>query len=121
MTSGLRTALWISVPLNALGVIVFGSAALGRPVMDLPLPIAPFYAAQLTMTIALFGGVYAWLAQQTTVNRPLLFIGGLGKLAFFLVFVAYAVAGDLPWSVVANGLPDLILGTLYLTWLARHR
>lgn len=117
----LRAALGASVALNLLGVVVFGSAALGRPVLALPLPIAPFYAAQLTLTIGLFGAVYAWLLGQRDINRPLLLVGGLGKIGFFALFVAYFVVGDLPGTSVLQAAPDLILGAVFIWWLARPR
>jgi hypothetical protein len=114
----LRTALWCSVPVNLVGVIVFGSVAIGRPVMPLPLAVAPFYAAQLALIIGLFGAVYAWLARQPTVNRPLLLVGAIGKIGFFALFVAYWLVGDLPGLAVAQATPDLGLGAVYL-WSLR--
>jgi hypothetical protein len=115
--SVLRTALWCSVPLNLLGVIVFGSVAIGRPVMPLPLAAPPFYAAQIALIIGLFGAVYAWLALQPIVNRPLLLVGAIGKIGFFALFVAYWLVGDLPGLAVAQAAPDLGLGAVFLWWL----
>ena len=113
----LRCALWYAVALNMLGVVVFGTAAIGRPVLALPLPLAPFYAAQLTLTIGLFGGVYAWLACQRVVNRPLLLVGAIGKIGFFMVFALYWAAGVLPWMSVTHAAPDLVLGSVFVWWL----
>ncbi|MGE0043654.1 MAG: hypothetical protein AB7H88_15275 [Vicinamibacterales bacterium] len=77
----------------------------------------PFYAAQLALVIAIFAGVYAWLAMQPHVNRPLLVVGAVGKLGFFALFVVYGAAGDLAWSSVVNAAPDAVLGTVYAAWL----
>jgi hypothetical protein len=114
----LRGALWASVALNALGVVVFAPLAVGRPSPLLPVPLSPFLAGQVGFVIALFGGVYVWLARQPIIHRPLLVVGGLGKLGFFGLAVAYAVAGVVPVHVAVSALPDLVLGTLFL-WAVR--
>lgn len=114
----LRGALWASVALNALGVAVLALLAVGRPSPLLPVPLSPFLAGQVAFVIALFGGVYCWLAQQPTLHRPLLVVGGLGKLGFFGLSVAYAGAGVVPVQVAVSALPGLVLGALFL-WAVR--
>jgi hypothetical protein len=121
----IRSALWASVALNLLGVAVFLPAALGHQGGLLPIPAPRFYAAQVGLTIGLFGGVYAWLAMQAEIDRPLVVVGALGKLGFFVLFVAYGIAGDVPWGVVAQATPDLALAAVFLWWAlagkgARH-
>lgn len=110
----LRGALWASAALNALGVIVFAPLAVGQPSPLLPVAPSPFLAGQLGFVIALFGGVYFWLARQPTVPRPLLVVGGLGKLGFFSLAVVYAVADLVPAQVAISALPDLVLGAILL-------
>lgn len=112
----IRVALWASVALNLLGIAVFMPAALGRPAPLLPLHAPPFYAAQIGFTIALFGGVYAWLARLAQINRALVVVGALGKLGFFLLFVVYAALAQVPWSAVAHATPDLVLAAIFLWW-----
>lgn len=109
-----RAALWISVAVNALGVVVFAPLAVGRPSPLLPVALSPFLAGQVGFVIALFGGVYFWLARQPTIHRPLLVVGGLGKLGFFGLAVAYAVAGVVPAHVALSAIPDLVLGAVFL-------
>jgi hypothetical protein len=112
----IRVALWASVALNALGVWVFAPAAIGLPAAMLPIPAPRFYAAQVAVTIGLFGCVYAWLALQDRINRPLLVVGGLGKLGFFALAVIYWAAGDLPAHSVPEAAPDLVLAIIFLGW-----
>jgi hypothetical protein len=112
----IRSALWASVALNILGVIVFVPSALGIPSFLVPIPGPRFYFAQIAFTIALFGCVYAWLARQTRINRPLVVVGALGKLGFFLLFVAYWTTGDIPVKSVMQATPDLVLATVFLWW-----
>ena len=117
----IRVALWSSVALNLLGVAVFLPAALGVPAPLLPVPAPRFYAGQVGLTIALFCGVYAWLARQAAISRPLVVVGALGKLGFFLLFVAYWAAGDLPLGAVLQATPDLILAAVFLWWASAER
>ena len=112
----IRAALWVSVALNLLGVSVFLPAALGRESTLLPIPGPPFYAAQVALVIGLFCGVYAWLARQPVINRPLLVVGALGKLGFFASTVVYWAVGDLPAAVVPQSSPDLVLAVVFLWW-----
>ena len=112
----IRAALWTSVALNLVGVAVFLPAAMGSATARMPIPVPRFYAAQIGLTIALFAGVYAWLARQPRIDRPLVVVGALGKLGFFALFVAYWLAGDLPGAVVPQALPDLLLASVFLWW-----
>ena len=67
-------------------------------------------------TIALFGGVYAWLAMQPKINRALIVVGGLGKLGFFATTLAYAIVGDVPAGMALNATPDLAFAAIFLWW-----
>lgn len=110
----LRGALWATVGLNALGVYVFAPLALGRTSPFVPIDVTPFLAAQVGLTIAIFGGVYAWMARQPVVPVSLLVIGGVGKLGFFGLSVAYAIAGQIPASMAISALPDLVFAIIFL-------
>jgi hypothetical protein len=112
----IRSALWASVVLNVIGLVVFVPPALGFAPEMLPIPAPRFYIAQVAATIALFGGVFAWLALQPRIDRPLLVVGAIGKLGFFAVAVAYWMAGDLPASAVPQATPDLVLALIFLWW-----
>jgi hypothetical protein len=64
----------------------------------------------------LFAGVYAWLALQRTFYRPLIVVGGLGKLGFFALTAAYAAAGEVPAGMALNATPDLLLAGIFFWW-----
>jgi len=117
----LRLALWATAALNAMGAVVFALPALGYPTPLLPLTVPPYFAAQLAFTIALFGGVYAWLALQPVIHRPLVVVGGFGKLGFFVVTAAYALAGAVPLGMVLNATPDLLFAAIFLWWAWANR
>lgn len=115
----IRGALWASVGINVLGVAVFAPLSIGRSSPLMPVPVSPFLAGQMGFVIALFAAVYFWLARQPVIHRPLLMVGGLGKLGFFVLAVAYAVAGVIPAQVAVSALPDLALGAVFV-WGARY-
>lgn len=117
----IRTALWVSVVLNTLGIVVFLPPALGSSSPFLPVEVPRYFAAQVGFTIALFGGVYAWLVMQPTINRPLVVVGGLGKLGFFLLTLAYALTGEIPMMMAVNATPDLVLASVFLWWAKGSR
>jgi hypothetical protein len=117
----MRSALWAAALLNAAGLAVFVPPAIGLAPDLLPVPGPPFYAAQVALTIALFGGVYVWLAFQPEINRPLVVVGALGKLGFFLLAVAYWISGDLPANAVPKAAPDLVLALIFFWWIRTGR
>ena len=117
----IRSALWSTVALNTLGVAVFLPVAFGATSPFLPIAVPRFFAAQIAFTIALFGGVYAWLAVQPKINRALVVVGALGKFGFFALTLAYALAGDLPIRMAWNATPDLIFASIFLWWARASR
>lgn len=112
----IRSALWSTVALNAVGTVIFSVPALGGTSAFLPVEVPRFFAAQLGFVIALFCGVYAWLALQPQVNRALVVVGALGKLGFFGLTLAYAVVGDVPFRMAVNATPDFLLAVVFLWW-----
>ncbi|MEO7520431.1 MAG: hypothetical protein ABIW79_01315 [Gemmatimonas sp.] len=112
----MRVALWSSVALNMLGVVVFLPPALGIESFMVPLPAPRLYMGQIAYTIAFFGCVYAWLAMQERINRALVVVGALGKLGFFLLFAGYWMAGDVPATFVMQASPDFVLAVVFLWW-----
>ena len=113
----IRGVLWAAAALNLVGVLIFGTAALDTGSGALPIPVPRFYAAQIALTIGLFGGVYAYLARQRDINRELVVVGALGKIGFFAVTFLYWAAGDLPASAVPQAIPDLVLAAIFIWWV----
>jgi hypothetical protein len=111
-----RVALWATAGLNVLGAVIFALPALGLSSPLLPMAVPPYFAAQIGFTIALFAGVYAWLALRPTLHRPLIVVGGIGKLGFFALTAAYAAAGEVPAGMALNATPDLVFAGIFLWW-----
>ncbi|MCB1747988.1 MAG: hypothetical protein H6977_13180 [Gammaproteobacteria bacterium] len=120
--SWVRFTLWVSCPFNlgAAALFAMPGAAPGR-LAGLP-PSAPaVYTALTAFLVALFGFTYAWLAQQREIDRPLVGMLAIGKTGVFVVAVVLAVAGAAAPRLVGLAAGDLVLGLLWLTWLAQTR
>jgi len=93
--------LWAAAGLTALGAYVFAfpQSTVGG-YYELPSQVPSLYAALTGYMIFLFSVMYAWLALQATVHRPLLYLGVFGKGGAFAVAVALWLSGSVGHSVV---------------------
>jgi hypothetical protein len=115
----MRRVLWASAVFN-LG----GAAAFAFPASELGqvagLPAAPLlYRALLVMFVLLFGGLYAWLALQPVILRPMIALAAIGKLAAFAVIAGCWLAGEAAGRGVLAALGDLLFAVIFATWLRR--
>jgi hypothetical protein len=90
-----------------------------------PVPQAPVFNLLLHLVSALvllFAGVYYWLGRDPawSAGRPVALISLLGKLLFFGVFTAYAMAGLAPWPLVALFFVDFIYALLFLEYVRSY-
>jgi hypothetical protein len=118
----LRRALWVSVVYNFGGAFLFAfpSSPLGQFV-KLPTPVPPIYGALLALFVGLFGGAYAWLASQPTIDRPLVALAAIGKAAVFAVLFVFWLVGEAPGRGVLAATGDLILAGIFAWWLLGAR
>jgi hypothetical protein len=117
----LRGALWASVPYNVLGAVSLAFPEALAGLAPLPPATPRFYAVQLALVVLLFAGVYAWLARSAVIDRPLLAVGALGKLAFFAGCAAFWLAGQADALVPLTATGDLALALVFLGWLRADR
>lgn len=94
----------------------FPSSWLGQ-IAGLPLPGPPFYATVVAFFVALFGGAYAWLAWQPSIDRPLITLAAIGKTGFVLIVFVFWLLGQASGRglLVASG--DLVFVALFVRWL----
>jgi hypothetical protein len=118
----LRGALWVSVVYNVGGALPFAfpSSPLGQ-LAGLPTPVPPIYGALLAFFVVLFGGAYAWLARQPTLDRPLVALAAIGKAGVFAVIVTFWLLGEAPSRGVLAATGDLVLAGIFAWWLLRTR
>lgn len=114
----IRTTLWLSFIFNlaAACLFAFPSSSFGQ-LFDFPQDVPPLYASLLSFVIAVFGFIYAWLARQPSIDQPLLFVGGAGKVCFFLIMLSTWMLDNASNQVAALAIGDLAFGSLWLWWL----
>jgi hypothetical protein len=114
----IRGVLWASAVFNLAGAMLFAfpESAISQ-FAGLPVPVPTFYAALLAEFIILFGGSYAWLALQPSINRPLLAFGAIGKTGAFLLVAVLWLVGEAPARGVLAITGDLIFACLFFGWL----
>jgi hypothetical protein len=114
----LRGALWVSVVYNAGAALLFAfpSSPLSQ-LAGLPARVPPIYAALLAFFVALFGGAYAWLARQPSIDRPLVALAAIGKAGVFALMVTFWLLGEVPGRGVLAAVGDLVLAGIFAWWL----
>jgi hypothetical protein len=113
-----RGSLWITAPLNfAAGFAFAFPASLLGSLIQLPQQSHNLYAMFSGSLIILFGATYFWLALQTTILRPVLFIGACGKSLAVLVTVLLFFSGELSGVTTAFISGDIVFALLWFYWL----
>jgi predicted permease len=113
----MRYALFATALVNLGGAVMFVPAFVSlRSKLKLPEP-HPFFLWTLAIWIGTFGVCYFWMAVSHRRDRLFIATGAVGKLSFFGLLVAYSVVGDIPVSTAISGLPDLVLGSIFVAWL----
>ncbi len=115
----LRRALGTAAVFNAAGAMLFAfPAGVFGDLAGLPAVVPAVYRGLTALFVLLFGGAYAWLAVQPTINRPFVAFGAIGKAsAFFLVLILW-IAGEVPVRGVAMISGDLAFAALFAWCLA---
>lgn len=113
--------------LMACGAMNLGAAILFAPpsaslrsMVGLP-EAHPLFLWILTIWIPIFGAAYFWMGWTGKVDRVFMAVGAAGKASFSLILIALWLGGDLPPIAAAIGLPDLLLGTVFVGWLWQTR
>ncbi|MDG2306338.1 MAG: hypothetical protein P8R42_17145 [Candidatus Binatia bacterium] len=114
----LRTALWVTAVFNVVFALVASmpDSVLGQ-VAGLPGGVPAVYAILLAWTIALFGLLYGWLAQQAEIQRPLVAFGALGKGGVVAIVCALCVGGSVPGQIAFLASGNLFFAGLFVWWL----
>lgn len=117
----IRNVLWVSVGFNLLGAMAFLFPETVGQLSALPLPVPRLFTWLLASMVLLFGGMYAWLAMQLEINRPLLTIGAICKGLVFCVFSVCWLLDDVPFLSVVGASGDLVLAGIFTWWLIGSR
>jgi hypothetical protein len=110
----LHRALAVAAVFNLGGAVLFAFPASGLgAVAGLPPDVPVAYRAMTALFILLFGGAYAWLAAQETIDRPFVAFGAIGKASAFLVVLLLWLAGEAAAQSVALISGDLLFAALF--------
>ena len=116
--SFVRKTLGLSCIFNigAAYIVAFPSSSVSQ-MFELPRNVPILYAALLAFVILMFGVIYGWLARQPRIDQPLLFVGGAGKLCFFLLTAIMCLQGNASGKFALLATGDLVFGSIWLWWL----
>jgi len=114
----IRSSLWLTCPFNFGAGLTFAfPASPPGQLIGLPAEVPAIYAAASGFLICLLGGMYAWMALQTEINRPMLYVGAIGKAGVFILVAALWSVGSAPLMLVFVASGDLAFATLWFWWL----
>jgi hypothetical protein len=115
-----QLALWITVPVNFTGAVIFSLPAL-RQLIGLPESAQPFYGVLIGVWIALFGLGSLYLALSKNYDKTFLFISAFGKLSFFALVVVYFLRNEAGILALLASIIDALLASIFLSWLWVNR
>jgi len=92
-----------------------------RSALRMP-PLADSLNLHLAVScICLLGIGYYWVARDVSRNHAIVWLGMIGKLAVFSIFLGHAISGDIPYALTAPAVIDLVFAILFLEFLMRMR
>ena len=117
-----RFTLKLSVALNFVGayLLAFPSSSAGK-LVELPQNVPLLYSSLLSFAVLTFGVIYAWLSNQPNVFQPLLFVGGVAKICFFIIGACLWLFDDTSGRFVVLLLGDLLFGSIWVWALHLNR
>lgn len=114
----MRRVLWVAAAFNlgAAFVLAFPASWIGQ-LAGLPVPVPPIYTTLLAFFVILFGGAYAWLACQPSIDRPLVALAVFGKTGVFIVVLGFWLFGAAPDRGLLAACGDLVFAAIFVWWL----
>jgi hypothetical protein len=107
--------------LSAAAVLFLLTSSRVRSEMGYPGQVDTISLQLLATCLFVFGVGYYWVSRDLTRNRDLVKLGVIGKPFVFLVFLGHALTKEIPASLVAPSVVDLLFGMLFLEFLVRTR
>ncbi len=69
------------------------------------------------LAVTIFGLGYFLVSRDLENRKDLVILGLIGKLLVFIFFVAYYLAGEIPFTLLLMGTVDLIFSILFIEYL----
>ncbi len=114
----MRQILWAAAIYMLGGALMFAfpGSPLGK-FAAMPADVPLIYRVFTALFILAFAGMYAWLAMQPAMVKPMVWLGAIGKAAAFLAVLALWLAGQATPSVVFIFSGDPVFAALFVWWL----
>ena len=90
-------------------------------VLGIPLPLDVLGKELLCLFIAVFGYGYYLVGRDITRNEGIVVLGIVGKVLFFGLLTANAIAGRVPFRVLLPASGDLLFVVLFFEFLLNGR
>lgn len=107
--------------LSAAAVLFLLTSLKFRREMGYPGQVDTISLQLLATCLFVFGVGYYWVSRDLARNRDLVKLGVIGKPLVFLSFLGHALSKEIPASLVAPSVVDLLFGVLFLEFLVRTR
>jgi hypothetical protein len=118
----MRRALLATAAMNAVGAVTFTPwGARIRDLAGMPPNAHPIYLLVIGAFVLLFGVGYLWCGITGRADPLFVAIAAAGKLAFFGLLLAFAIAGELSPRAPLAAVGDLVFGVLFVAWLVSLR
>jgi len=114
--TSLRRVLLAAALFNFGAALAFTLPTTLGAVAELP-AAPPLYTTLVALFVLLFGGSYLWLALQPVISRPLLALGAIGKTTAAVAFTLLWLCGEASLLLMLGGLGDLAFAVVFFVWL----
>jgi hypothetical protein len=102
---------------NWLAAAATIAKSLAPAAIPLDTPFDPFCAQVFGLLVAIYGYGYFLVARDPARNEGIVWMGIVGKLATFALFLAYAIAGRFPLPLMLPAAGDVVFAFLFLQFL----
>jgi hypothetical protein len=113
----MRRVLWVGAAFNALvALMLIFPSSLGA-LAALPPVGSVYYLWMLTFFVLLFSAIYAWLALEPTISRPVVVLAAVGKTGAFIIALACLLRGEILFRTFSVSIGDLAFAIFFFLWL----
>lgn len=116
----MKATFWAAAVMTLVGAYIFAfpDTALGRH-YKMPTAVPVLYSGLVGWVLVVFGCMYAWMACQSRIVRPLLYVGAFGKGGAFLLGLGLWLSDQMPIDIVMMLSGDAVLAAIWFGYLLR--
>ena len=116
-----RISLWLTAPFNLIAAYAFAfpETGLGQ-LLGFPHTSHPLFTLFSGCMVGLFGVMYAWLALQREILKPVLAFGATGKTIAVAIAAHLYLGGLLSSTLMLLVCGDLMFAALWFFYLAKR-